>query len=60
MDNETVRWNLQCIPVKLDTFIRHRQIEEGTKYLCQQVVTDLTAYYKILLAKKLMEGDGNG
>jgi hypothetical protein len=45
---ETVRWHLECIPEELDKFVRHRQIEERKKYICQQVVADLYAYYKIL------------
>lgn len=56
-NEETTRWNLQCIPVELDKFVRHRQIEQGKKYICQQVVSDLKAYYEILAARELVGGD---
>lgn len=52
----SVRWNLQCIPADLDQFVRHRQIEEGKKYLCQQVVADLQDYYRIL-ERQVRTGD---
>lgn len=59
-NDETVRWNLQCIPAELDRFVRHRQIEEGKKYLCQQVISDLQDYYRILEAQTgdIIKGEG--
>jgi hypothetical protein len=47
-NEETVRWHLQCIPTELDTEVRYRQLENRRKYICQQVVADLTAYYELL------------
>lgn len=53
MQNEScVRWHLECIPESLDKFVRHRQIEEGKRYICQQVVADLRAYYQILAERE--------
>jgi hypothetical protein len=41
----TVRWHLQCIPVRLDRAVRIKQAETGKRYICQQVVEDLTQIY---------------
>jgi len=45
---EMVRWHLECIPIELDRQLRQRQLDNGRKYPCQQVVADLQEYYEIL------------